>query len=106
MSAGVHQAAPVTISTKVNAQAMVAYREQLKADSADGANSTSLLVPSFSDLLIHWVARALRELPELIACWYQVGIHFYEGIRVAMAVDTPDGLLAPVVRNADRLGLL
>jgi pyruvate dehydrogenase E2 component (dihydrolipoamide acetyltransferase) len=52
------------------------------------------------------VARALRELPELIACWYQVGIHFYEGIRVAMAVDTPDGLLAPVVRNADRLGLL
>jgi pyruvate dehydrogenase E2 component (dihydrolipoamide acetyltransferase) len=41
----------------------------------------------------------------LNACWYQDGIHSYDNIHIATAVDTPDGLLAPVVRDVDRLAL-
>ncbi len=99
MFAGIRQGAAVTITTKTNAEAMVAFREEFKA------NPTNQIVPSYNDMLIHWTALTLRELPELNACWYRDGIHFYDDIHIATAVDTPNGLLAPVVRHADRLSL-
>ena len=99
MSAGVHQAAPVTLSTKVNAAALVSLRERLKAEAADE------VVPSYNDILIFRTARTLLDFPELNACWYRDGIHTYDEIHIATAVDTPGGLLAPVIRNADQLTL-
>lgn len=99
MYAGVHQAVPVTLTSKMNAESLVAYRERLKTESKNG------LVPSYNDILIYHAALTLRELPDLNACWYRDGIHSYDNIHIATAVDTPDGLLAPVVRDADRLGL-
>lgn len=100
MSAGIHQAVPVTLTTKLDAESLVASRVRLKAASKDGA------VPSYNDILIHHVAQTLRELPDLNACWDREGIHLYDAVNIATAVDTPDGLLAPVVRDADRLNLL
>ncbi|MCO6458881.1 MAG: 2-oxo acid dehydrogenase subunit E2 [Pirellulaceae bacterium] len=99
LSAGVHQAVPVTLTTKINAISLVAHREQLKSESQTG------VVPAYNDILIHLAAETLRELPDLNACWYREGIHAYEAINIATAVDTPNGLLAPVVRDADRLSL-
>lgn len=99
MSAGVHQAAPVTLTTKLNAEALVAFRDRLKAESPSGG------MPSYNDILLFEVARTLRELPDLNACWFRDGIHQYDAIHVATAVDTPNGLLAPVVRDADQLTL-
>ncbi|MFN7875674.1 MAG: dihydrolipoamide acetyltransferase family protein [Pirellula sp.] len=99
MSAGIHRAVPVTLTTKVDAESLVAYRERLKVESTSG------LAPSYNDILIHHAAQTLRELPDLNACWYREGIHSYDAVNIATAVDTPDGLLAPVVRDADRLTL-
>ncbi|MCA9179097.1 MAG: 2-oxo acid dehydrogenase subunit E2 [Planctomycetales bacterium] len=98
MMAGSHQAAPVTLTTKVNADALVAYREQLKAEATS-------VIPTYNDILIHWAAQTLRELPELNACWHHEGVHVYDAIHIATAVDTPDGLLAPVLRHADQLSI-
>lgn len=98
MAAGVHHAAPVTLTTKIDAGALVALRARLKA-AADGP------VPSVTDILVLAAARTLRALPDLNACWYRDGIHTYDAVHVAFAVDTPAGLFAPVVRDADRLGL-
>lgn len=99
MSAGVHHAVPVTLTTKVDVEPLVAFRERLKAESKNG------LIPSYNDILIHLAAQTLRELPALNACWHRNGIHGYDGIHIATAVDAPAGLLAPVVRDADRLNL-
>jgi len=99
MSAGVHLAVPVTLSAKIDAESLVTYRERLKTESRNG------FVPSYNDILIYHAALTLRELPDLNACWYRDGIHSYDDIHIATAVDTPDGLLAPVVRDADRLAL-
>jgi pyruvate dehydrogenase E2 component (dihydrolipoamide acetyltransferase) len=97
--AGVHQAAPVTLTTKVDAQALVAFRERLKIEEVPG------MFPSYNDILIQWTAQTLRELPALNAGWIHNGIRAYDAIHIATAVDTPAGLLAPVVRHADRLTL-
>jgi pyruvate dehydrogenase E2 component (dihydrolipoamide acetyltransferase) len=97
MMAGVHQAAPVTLTTKVDAQSLASFRERLKLESSHG------IVPSYNDILIGLAAQTLREFSELNACWYRDGIYQFEEIHVSTAIDTPDGLLAPVIRHTDRL---
>jgi pyruvate dehydrogenase E2 component (dihydrolipoamide acetyltransferase) len=99
MLAGVTQAAPVTLTTKVDAGPLVAYRTSLKQAAPDG------LSPSYNDILILLVARTLREHPQLNACWDRDGIHTYDDIHIVIAVDTDLGLLAPVIRHADQLTL-
>ena len=99
MSAGVHQAVPVTLTTKVDVESLVAYRQRLQHEAVDG------LVPSFNDIVIQQAAQTLRELPDLNSCWRGHGIHHFDAVHIATAVDTPAGLLAPVVRDADQLTL-
>jgi len=97
MLAGCQQAAPVTLMTKVDAAALVAYRERLKQEGAGGP------IPSYNDILIFLAAQMLREAPELNAGWYREGVLRYDQVNVATAVDTESGVLAPVVREADKL---
>ncbi len=99
MLAGVTQAAPVTLTTKVDAAPLVAYRANLKSLAPTGQ------APSFNDIVIRLAALTLRAMPELNACWYRDGIHAYDAIHIATAVDTPAGLLAPVIRHADQLSI-
>ncbi len=99
MHAGATLTAPVTLTTTVDAAPLIAYRIRHKSLTLDG------LVPSFNDILIGLAARTLRDLPELNACWHRDGIYAYDAIHVATAVDTPAGLLAPVIRHADQLSI-
>jgi len=99
MVAGVTQAAPVTLVTKVDAEPLVAYRNGLKQAAPDGRS------PSYNDILLLLVSRTLREQPQLNACWDRDGIHTYDDIHIAIAVDTDSGLLAPVIRHVDQLTL-
>jgi len=54
-----------------------------------------------TDLLIVAVGRALRAVPELNGTLGNVA----ERIHLALAVATPNGILAPVIRNVDELSL-
>lgn len=98
MVAGVTQAAPVTLTTKIDARPLVDFRNERKRTANGDA-------PSYHDILIQLVAATLRELPQLNACWHRDGIYQYDDIHIALAVDCEAGLLAPVVRHADRLSL-
>lgn len=99
MLAGVQQTAPVTLTTKVDASALVAFRKQWKASQSPWA------VPTYSDMLVKLTAVALGDLPELNACWHAGGVYLYDAIHIALAVDTPSGLLAPVIADAGQLSL-
>jgi pyruvate dehydrogenase E2 component (dihydrolipoamide acetyltransferase) len=99
MQAAVTLAAPVTITLKVDAGPLVNYRQTLQKQPSETKT------PSYNDIMIWLVARALRDQPEMNACWFRNGIHHYDSIHIANAVDTPSGLLAPVLRNADQLTL-
>jgi pyruvate dehydrogenase E2 component (dihydrolipoamide acetyltransferase) len=57
---------------------------------------------SLSLLLARACAISVHEHPEFNACWTPGGLARRERIDVAIAVDTPDGLLTPVLRNALR----
>ena len=95
MVAGVTQAAPVTLTTKADATRLVALRNQLRAARE--------VPPSYTDLILKLTATALVRHPRLRAQWRDDGLFVPSAVHVAFAVDTDAGLLAPVVRDADRL---
>ena len=64
------------------------------------------LSPSMTSMVIKACAEALRENEEINAALEGDEIKIMEEINIAVAVDTPRGLYAPVVRNADRLSLI
>jgi pyruvate dehydrogenase E2 component (dihydrolipoamide acetyltransferase) len=60
---------------------------------------------SFNDIAIKAVALALSEHPEVNAHWLNDKIRQHNRIHVAMAVAVEDGLITPVIFDADRLQL-
>ena len=60
---------------------------------------------SLNDLMVSAVADACREVPEANAALSGKAVIVYDEVNVAVGVDTPHGLAAPVVHRADRMGL-
>ena len=57
--------------------------------------------PTLTDLVVRAAACALRRVPEANSAWADGTVRVYDRVDVAVAVDTPHGLVAPVVRGAD-----
>ena len=61
---------------------------------------------SFNDLIVKAVALALRQHPAVNAAFLEDRIRHYGDVHVGVAVAVEDGLITPVIRHADRKGLL
>lgn len=60
---------------------------------------------TYTDLLVKVVAQALRAHARVNASWIDGRIVANKGVHIGLAVAVEDGLLVPVIRHADRLGL-
>jgi len=60
---------------------------------------------SVNDLIVKSVAIALRRLPECNAAWMGDAIRRFHHVHIGIAVAIEDGLVTPVVRDADGKGL-
>ena len=67
--------------------------------------ATMETIPTYSDILVKLVSALLPECPELNACWVNDAIYVYDEINIAIAVDTPAGLFAPVLRGTNALSI-
>ncbi len=63
------------------------------------------LVPTINDFILAAAARALRDFPSLNATFVEHGVQLYSQINLGVAVALEDGLVVPVIRNADRLSV-
>jgi pyruvate dehydrogenase E2 component (dihydrolipoamide acetyltransferase) len=63
------------------------------------------LVPSINDFILSACARTLRDFPSLNAAFTDHGVEIYSDINIGMAVALEEGLVVPVIRNADRLSV-
>ncbi len=95
MAHSVHTAAPVTLTTEVDATQLVALRKTLKEDTA----SSGLPLPSYNDLLAKLCSQALVEHPMVNARLEGDEIVQLPTVNIAVAVDTERGLIVPVVRD-------
>lgn len=96
MVTSLHTTAPVTLTTEADATELVALRQQLKRS----LEPRGKVVPSYNDLLIRLCALALQDHPLINATWTESEIILHEECAIGLAVDTQNGLLVPVVRNA------
>lgn len=82
--------------TDVDATALLALRERLRSAAEP---------PSVNDLIVHAVARVLPRHPRVNAHHSDDGSLVFAHAHVAVAMATPDGVVAPVVAYADRMPL-
>lgn len=86
---------------EVDASALNAYRVQL-AMSSQPAQATRI---SHTDLFVALVARVLKRHPRLNASWTENGIRENPNVNISLAVAVDDGVVAPVIPNANELSL-
>lgn len=95
-----HQDIPSFFLTRaLDTSGFVALRTALKAQRPE-------LKVSYNDLLVACVARALRDFPRANASWGDGAIVRHGRVDVGIAVAVDDGLLTPVLRGADQMGLV
>jgi pyruvate dehydrogenase E2 component (dihydrolipoamide acetyltransferase) len=99
MVAGVNEAAPVTLSVKVDATCFAQSRPGL------GKINASAQAPSFTAMFVRLAAMALRHHPLLNSLWNGDEIIVRGDVNIGIAVDAADGLMVPVVSNADSCSL-
>jgi pyruvate dehydrogenase E2 component (dihydrolipoamide acetyltransferase) len=84
---------------KLDAAPLLAFRARLNELLGDRGKV------SVNDLVIKAVALALRRVPECNASWEGDAIRRYHRVHVGVAVAIEDGLVTPVVRDADQKGI-
>ncbi|CAN5597671.1 dihydrolipoamide acetyltransferase [soil metagenome] len=96
MHASLREMAQLTLFMDADLDAVVADRS---ARAGTGS------APGYTDYVIAAAARALRDHPVANSQVTDEGIAVLPDIHVGMAVAIDDGLVVPIVRHADRLGL-
>ncbi len=93
--------AQLTMNASADARALLDYRKRLKASPAP----LGLQDVTINDLLLFVVSRTLLQYPDLNALFADETIRQYKTVHLGFAVDTPRGLIVPVIRNASALSL-
>jgi len=89
------------VTSTVRVDKLMALRKQINdALAASGGGKLSV-----NDFIVKASALALRDVPEVNSAWMGDFIRQYDDVHVSVAVQTPHGLMVPVIRNTDRLGL-
>jgi len=83
------------LTMSIDMDAAVAARTKLNADG-----KTKI---SFNDMVLKATAMALKQHPKVNSSWMGDFIRYNNHINIGVAVAVEDGLLVPVVRNADSL---
>ena len=93
--------AQLTLNTTANAAGILAMRKKVKnADPALGLGKITL-----NDLVCFAVSRTLPKYPVFNAHLEDGVLTQFEQVHLGFACDTPRGLLVPVIRSAQTLGL-
>jgi pyruvate dehydrogenase E2 component (dihydrolipoamide acetyltransferase) len=93
------------LTSEVDMERVWEAREAITAGQrgSDAAGQNAKV--SFNDIIIKAVAMALRQHPACNAWWQDDHIRYWNEVHVSMAVAVEEGLITPVIRNADLKGL-
>lgn len=101
MLASLQTTAQLTLNGFADTRALQSLRTRFK----ESPEALGLRGITINDLVLFAVARALTQHPDLNATFADNAITQYGRVHLGMAVDTPRGLLVPVIHNADLLTL-
>ena len=100
MLASLQDSAQLTINSSADAQKVLDLRKLFKK-----SNNTEFNIISINDLLLFIVTKTLARHKEFNAHWENNSLKKYDDVHIGFAVDTPRGLMVPVLKNANKLNL-
>ncbi len=100
MTASVREAPQFSVAVDVDMRRAIEFVDDLKATVGDGRPKVTLTA-----LLVKVCAWALRQHPEVNASFRDDGIVEWDEVNIGVATAVDQGLIVPVVRGADMLGL-
>jgi pyruvate dehydrogenase E2 component (dihydrolipoamide acetyltransferase) len=113
MSQSLAESAQFTLNGSAPASRLRALRERMKAfagnlDSVGEPESAGIRLSqvTINDLILFAVSRVLPQYPFMNAHKTGDTLKTFERVHLGVAVDTPRGLMVPVIRNANLLSLL
>lgn len=100
MYESLQRTAQMTDISEIEVTALVEFRNELKELSEEIGYTIS-----YTSLMIKIVAIILKELPILNASIEDEQIVYWDNVNIGVAVALDDGLVVPVIYNADKLSL-
>ncbi|MCP1236410.1 pyruvate dehydrogenase complex dihydrolipoamide acetyltransferase [Gluconobacter kondonii] len=88
------------VSVDIELDALLALRSKLNATAQENSFKISV-----NDMMIKAVALALKKVPGVNVQFTDAETLHFENVDISMAVSIPDGLITPIIRNADRKSL-
>ena len=88
------------LTIEVDMTQLQGARERINSKLQDQGIKTSI-----NDFIIKAVAAALRQHPEVNAQWTDTAIRRFNRVHIGVAVAVEDGLITPVIRDADQAGV-
>jgi pyruvate dehydrogenase E2 component (dihydrolipoamide acetyltransferase) len=101
--AGKNEAPHFYLTASCNMEQVLHWRQDLNTSKSVQENLEAKV--SVNDIIIMAASHALRSHPTVNSSWQGDSILQHGGINIAMAVALPTGLVTPVIRDTDHLGI-
>jgi pyruvate dehydrogenase E2 component (dihydrolipoamide acetyltransferase) len=92
----------LTLDCRIDA--LLDLRKKLNASAGEGGPIPGVKV-SVNDFVIRASALALRKIPDANVSWSDDAILAYQDVDISIAVATPNGLITPIIKQADTKSL-
>jgi pyruvate dehydrogenase E2 component (dihydrolipoamide acetyltransferase) len=102
MFTSLHDTAQLTQFTEVDVTGMARFRDEVLEEH--GSDETVRI--SYNDIIVLATSRALKRFPIMNATLVDEEIRFNQGVNMGIAVALEQGLIVPVLMDADKKGLL
>ncbi|HET6451906.1 MAG TPA: dihydrolipoamide acetyltransferase family protein [Spirochaetia bacterium] len=101
MLASLQTTAQLTMHTATDARTLQSMRRRFK----ESPEALGLREVTINDMVLYAVSRALTQFPDMNALFSGDTMQVHGSVNLGFAVDTPRGLMVPVIRNAQALSL-
>ena len=93
------------LQKEINAEPLRIARESINHRLSSGSTQPTVNKVSLNDLILLATANALVKVPEINTSWNEEEIVFHGTVNLAFGVAIEEGLVTPVIRNANSLSL-
>ncbi len=98
----IQNSAQLTLNRIADATAILSLRKRYK----NSKKYTQFNNVTINDMILYAVTKVIADHPDLNSLLLKDKIVYYKNIHLGFAVDTPRGLMVPVIRNAQNFNLL
>ena len=91
------------LQKEINATPLLLARKRMNLRLSERSDEYSKI--SVNDLILFACADAIKFYPAINSSWGENEIHFHGNVNLSFGVAVEDGLVTPVIRNAEKLSL-